>query len=131
MPFYTRPLLPKNQSALALGMFRRADRPPAFHQRHPDFWEGWCGRVEGCEAQGGCACCAVRGSKWVAGWRGVRHRAAAPAVRLGGASGVAGWSGCEAQGGCACCAVRVEQVVWQGGAGVRHRAAAPVVRSCR
>ena len=83
MPFYTRPLLPKNQSALALGMFRRADRPPAFHQRHPDFWEGWCGRVEGCEAQGGCACCAVRGSKW-------RGRV----------------EGCEAQGGCACCAVR-------------------------
>ena len=104
MPFYARPLLPKNQSALALGMFRRADRPPVFHQRHPDFWEGWCGRVEGCEAQGGCACCAVRGSKWVAGWRGVRHRAAAPAVRLGGSKWVAGWRG------------------------VRHRAAAPAVR---
>ena len=28
------------------------------------------------EAQGGCACCAVRGSLWV------RHRAAAPAMRL-------------------------------------------------
>ena len=40
----------------------------------------------------------------MAGWRGVRHRAAAPAVRLGGASG------------------------WQGGASVRHRAAAPAVR---
>ena len=51
-------------------------------------WSKWCGRVEWCEAQGGCACCAVRGSKWVAGWRGVRHRAAAPAVRLGGQ-----WSG--------------------------------------
>ena len=36
----------------------------------------------------------------------MRHRAAAPAVRSGGASGVAGWSECEAQGGCACCAVR-------------------------
>ena len=83
MPFYTRPLLPKNQSALALGMFRRADRPPAFHQRHPDFWEGWCGRVEGCEAQGGCACCAVR------------------VEQVGGRV-----EGCEAQGGCACCAVR-------------------------
>ena len=48
----------------------------------------------------------------MAGWSGVRHRAAAPAVRLGGASG---WKGgeCEAQGGCACCAVRVEQ--WSGG----------------
>ena len=62
-------------------------------------WQGGGG-----EAQGGCACCAVRGSKWVEGWRGVRHRAAAPAVRLGGASG------------------------WQGGASVRHRAAAPAVR---
>ena len=107
MPFYARPLLPKNQSALALGMFRRADRPPAFHQRHPDFWEGWCGRVDGCEAQGGCACCAVRGSKWVAGW-----------------------SECEAQGGCACCAVRGSKWV-AGWMGVRHRAAAPAVLSGR
>ena len=35
----------------------------------------------------------------------MRHRAAAPAVRLGGASGWKG-GGCEAQGGCACCVVR-------------------------
>ena len=54
------------------------------------------------EAQGGCACCAVRGSLWV------RHRAAAPAVRSGEFVG-------EAQGGCACCAVRGSLWVRDGG----------------
>ena len=44
------------------------------------------------------------------GWRGVRHRAAAPAVRSGGASGWKGGAECEAQGGCACCAVREAMV---------------------
>ena len=33
MPFYTRPLLTKNQSALALGICQRADTPPA---QYPD-----------------------------------------------------------------------------------------------
>ena len=66
------------------------------------------GRVGRGEAQGGCACCAVRGSLWV------RHRAAAPAVRSGEFVG-------EAQGGCACCAVR-------GSLWVRHGAAAPAMR---
>ena len=61
--------------------------------------------MEGCEAQGGCACCAVRGSKWCG--------------RV---------EGCEAQGGCACCAVRGSKWYGQGGASVRHRAAAPAVR---
>ena len=51
MPFYTRSLLAKNQSARALGIFQRADRPPAFRQRHPDFLGS--GRVVGSEAQGG------------------------------------------------------------------------------
>ena len=34
------------------------------------------GRVIGGGAQGGCACCAGRGSLWVAGGCVVRHRAA-------------------------------------------------------
>ena len=39
--------------------------------------ERWgSGRVKHFVAQGGCACCAVRGSLWV------RHGAAAPAMRL-------------------------------------------------
>ena len=57
MPFYTQPHFAKNQSALALGILQRTDRPPAF-------WQGILtlersGRVGGGEAQGGCACCAV------------------------------------------------------------------------
>ena len=75
MPFYARPLLPKNQSARALGIFQRADRPPAFRQRHPDF--------------GG----------EVAGWGGVRHRAGCALLCIWGR-----FVG-EAQGGCACCAI--------------------------
>ena len=73
MPFYTRPLLPKNQSARALGIFQRGDRPPPIRQGILTLGRG---RVDVSEAQGGCACCAVRGSLWVG------HGAAAPAMRL-------------------------------------------------
>ena len=73
MPFYTRPLLTKNQSARALGISQRGDRPPLIRQGILTLGRGRVGRSE---AQGGCACCAVRGSLWV------RHGAAAPAMRL-------------------------------------------------
>ena len=73
MPFYTRPLLTKNQSARALGIFQRGDRPPPIRQGILTLGRG---RVDVGEAQGGCACCAVRERLWV--W----HGAAAPAMRL-------------------------------------------------
>ena len=66
MPFYTRPLLAKNQSARALGIFQRGDRPPLIRQGILTL--GSCGRVERGVAQGGCACCAVRENLWV--WHG-------------------------------------------------------------
>ena len=62
MPFYTRPLLTKNQSARALGIFQRGDRPPPIRQGILTLGRG---RVDVSEAQGGCACCAVRGNLWV------------------------------------------------------------------
>ena len=68
MPFYTRPLLTKNQSARALGIFQRADRPPAFRQRHPDFGGKWQGGAEWGTGRA-APCCAVREGLWV------RHRA--------------------------------------------------------
>ena len=73
MPFYTRPLLTKNQSARALGIFQRGDRPPPIRQGILTLGRG---RVDVSEAQGGCACCAVRERLWVG------HGAAAPAMRL-------------------------------------------------
>ena len=65
MPFYTRSLLTKNQSARTLGILQRADRPPAVRQGiRPDFGGMWQGGREWGTGRA-APCCAFRGSLWV------------------------------------------------------------------